>query len=1025
MNSLKTKLLQRLALTVLSLFAGIGMTYAQTVVQLSGKVTDKSGAPMEGVVVVESGTVNGTMTNGQGEYSIRVPLGKNVSYICMGYVTQEYPAKAGVIDVVLQEDNKVLDESVVIGYGVQKKSSVTGAISSVKSEDMQNRTITNLKSAISGKTAGVQSIQTSAAPGSSPTIRVRGYSSNVASDPLYVVDGVRLSDISGIDPNDIESMEILKDAASAAIYGAEAGNGVVLITTKKGKKGEGKITYDFQWTIQSLANTPKMLNSEEYIQYMTEAGTFTEDYLLKNWDGVTNTDWVDATYGNGQMQKHNIAFSNGNDKGNYYVSLSYLNNDGIVKGDNDYYERLTGTINAEWKIKNWLTIGTTNQIEKYKYRSVSENSEYGSMLTSVLQLDPLTAVTYTYDELPSHMLSALSSGKTLLTNDNGEYYGVSAFLASEQYNPLIMRDASISKNSGYNVNGSAYLNFTPWEHLTYTSRFGYRLSGTRSSSTSLPFYGNSTQSNDYVGQSSTSSTSIYYQWENFINYSQTFGKHTVGAMVGMSYQETSYNYVYGSLTANGEDAITKNDPLFYYLNYASSSATKGVAGETTQSSKLSYFGRVSYEYAGRYMLQASLRADAADLAMLAKSNRWGYFPAVSGGWVLSEENFFTNAKEYVNFLKLRASWGQNGSLAALGSYMYSTDITTGSYYALTSGNVYTTAAYPTSMGNEELKWETSEQVDVGIDTRFFRDRLSFSMDWYNKKTKDLIVSGTTPSLIVGGTTSPVNAGNVKNTGFEFELGWRDNIGDFHYSINANLATLDNEVTYLDPSLTRLGGTTYHTSTVTYFEEGYPVYYFRGYKFTGVDPETGDPTFADLDGDGELSDGDLTYIGDGIPDFTYGITLTLAWKGLDLIVFGSGTSGNDIFNCINRVDYPAANKMKEVFYNDRWTTTNTSGSVPRAGANNMTYYQYSDALVYNGSYFKIKQIQLGYTFPKKWMNKICVNNLRLYVSLDDFFTFTSYPGFDPEASASTTSGMGIDKGSYPTSRKVVFGVNIEF
>lgn len=1025
MNSLKTKLLGRLALTVLSLFLSVGMSYAQTVVQVTGQVTDATGTPMEGVVVVESGTVNGTMTNGQGNYSIRVPLGKNVSYICMGYVSQEYPAREGVINVTLQEDNKVLDESVVIGYGTQKRSSLTGAIASVSSEDMENRTSTNLMSAMAGKTAGVQTISTSAAPGSSPTIRVRGYSSNVSSNPLYVVDGVRLSDVSGIDPNDIESMEILKDAASAAIYGAEAGNGVVLITTKRGKVGEGKITYDFQYTIQSLKKMPTMLNSEEYIQYMVEGGIFTEDYLLKNWDGVTNTSWGDVAFGTGTMQRHNISMSNGNDKGNYYVSLSYLDNDGIVRGDADTYKRLTGVINGEWKIKSWLTVGTTNQIEKWSTRSVSENNEYGSLFSGVLLMDPLTRNTYTYDELPSHMLNAMNNGYTLLQNSKGEYYGVSPFMGNENYHPMIMRDNSLSTSSGFNVNGSAYLNFTPFKFLTYTSRFGYRLSGMSYSSTSLPYYGNSNQSNLYVGQSNTSSTTIYYQWENFINYNQTFGKHTVGAMVGMSFQEQTYDYVYGSLTANGEDAVTKNDPLFYYLNYAAASSTKGVGGETTKTSKLSYFGRINYEYGGRYMIQASLRADAADLSMLPKSGRWGYFPAVSVGWVISEENFFANAKDKVNQLKLRASWGQNGSLAALGSYAYSTDMTTSGIYPLVPGNTYTNVVYPTSLGNSELKWETSEQYDIGVDALFFRNRFNVSIDWYNKATKDLLVSGTTPSLIIGGTTSPVNAGNVSNRGFEFDLGWKDTAGDFFYSIKANLATLRNRVTYLDPSLTRLGGASFQLQTLTYFEEGYPVYYFRGYKFTGVDPQTGDPTFADLDGDGEIGDGDLTYLGKGIPDVTFGITLTFAWKGIDLTIFGSGAAGSEIWNCINRNDYTYVNKMKDVFYNDRWTTTNTSGSVPRANANYVDKYQRSDALIYDGTYFKIKQIQLGYTFPNKWMNKIKVNNFRLYVSLDDFITFTKYPGFDPEAATSTTSGMGIDKGAYPNSKKVVFGLNLEF
>lgn len=287
------------------------------------------------------------------------------------------------------------------------------------------------------------------------------------------------------------------------------------------------------------------------------------------------------------------------------------------------------------------------------------------------------------------------------------------------------------------------------------------------------------------------------------------------------------------------------------------------------------------------------------------------------------------------------------------------------------------------------------------------------------------MSGTTPSLIIGGSTSPMNAGNVSNKGWEFELGWRDRIGSFNYGVRANLATLKNKVTYIDPSITRLSGVNFHTSTITYFEEGYPVYYFRGYKFKGVDPTTGDPTFYDLDESGDLNDGDLAYIGDAIPDFTYGITLTAGWKGFDLTVFGTGSQGNDIFNCINRPDFAASNKMKEVFYDNRWTASNPNGSVPRAGATNMDKYQISDALVYDGSFFKIKQIQLGYTFPKNWMKKLCVGNLRIYGSLDDFFTFTKYPGFDPEAAANSTSGMGIDKGSYPCSKKVVLGFNIEF
>ena len=393
---------------------------------------------------------------------------------------------------------------------------------------------------------------------------------------------------------------------------------------------------------------------------------------------------------------------------------------------------------------------------------------------------------------------------------------------------------------------------------------------------------------------------------------------------------------------------------------------------------------------------------------------------------MSEEEFFQPIRDVVSSLKIRGSWGQNGSLAALSNYPYSSLVSAAGLYPFTGNTLNFVNGYaPNSLGNEELKWETSEQLNFGFDARFLRDRLTFSMDWYKKTTKDLLITGTTPSLVVGGTVSPINAGNVENKGFEFELGWRDNIKDFSYSVRANLATLKNEVTYLDPSLQRVGGTAFHTYTLNYFEEGYPIYYFRGYQFDGIDPETGDPTFKDLDGDGVIGDGDLGYIGDAIPDVTFGLTLTAAWKGLDLTIFGSGTAGNQIYNASFRPDQTRSNHLKEIYYDDRWTLENRDGSKPRAGANYMERYIMSDAVVFNGSYFKIKQIQLGYTLPKNWLKKAYINNLRVYCSLDDFFTFTKYPGFDPEASANSVTGMGIDMGGYPTSKKVVFGFNIEF
>ena len=1023
--------LKRLAWPVLFLLMCVPFALAQSPAKVTGKVIDDLGEPMIGVSVQVKGTTSGAITDIDGNYSVNVEPGATLVFSYVGYIPQEHVVKGGTLNVTLKEDTETLEEVVVIGYGVQKKSSVTGAISQVKAADMENRTITTAAQALQGKTAGVQLITSSGGPGETPTIRVRGYSSNVASDPLYVVDGVRLSDISGIDPNDIESMEVLKDAASAAIYGAEAGNGVILITTKKGRPGQTKISYDFQFASQSIARVPELMNAQEYIAYMTEAapgGTslIPVSSIEANWDGVTDTDWVDAIFENSKMQKHNLSFAGGSDRGSYYLSLTYLNNNGIIVGDNDKYNRMTATINADYKIKPWLKVGTTNQIEKYSVRRVTGQNAYGSTLSAVLMMDPLTAPTYSPDNLPANMQNLLNQGRDLMQAPNGDYYGVSAFFEGENYNPLIMMNNNITRNSGFNVTGSIFADLMPFDGFTFTSRFGYRLSGARSSGVNLPFYGNSTQSNLFTSVNGQSSTTIYYQWENFANYMKTFADaHTVSAMVGMSFQEQTYDYVSGSLAANGEHAITQNDPLFYFLNYAAASATKTVGGEKTRTAKMSYYGRVGYDYKGRYMVQASLRADAADLSLLPASNRWGYFPAVSAGWTVSEEKFFQPIRNYVTNLKIRASWGQNGSLAALSNYPYSVLMAASGMYPFTNANAFVNGYAPNSMGNDELKWETSEQLNIGFDARFLRDRLTFSMDWFNKKTKDLLVTGTTPSLVVGGTVSPINAGNVENKGFEFELGWRDNIKDFSYSVRANLATLKNKVTYLDPSLDRVVGTQFHTYPLSYFEEGYPVYYFRGYQFAGIDPATGDPTFKDLNGDNVINDDDRTYIGDAIPDFTYGITLTAAWKGLDLTVFGTGSAGNDIYNASFRPDQTKANHLKEIYFDDRWTVDNPHGTKPRAGANYMERYITSDAVVFDGSFFKIKQIQLGYTLPKTWLKKAFINNLRVYCSLDDFFTFTSYPGFDPEASANSTNGMGIDMGGYPSSKKVVFGFNIEF
>ena len=1011
---------------VLLIFACVNLS-AQERVTASGTVIDENKIPMIGVSVIEKGTHNGTMTDIDGNWSMEVTEGAVLEFSYIGYTSVELPAAAGM-NLQMEVDTRILEEVVVVGYGVQKKSSLTGSVSQVKAEDMEARTITSAGQALQGKTSGVQVLSGSAKPGASPSIRIRGVSSNNSSDPLYVVDGRLAKDISGIDPNDIESMEVLKDGASAAIYGAEAGNGVVLITTKKGK-GKGKITYDYQYSSQSVSKVPHLMNSEQFIDFYTEANLISLEKFYNNWDFETNTDWIKAGFEKSNMHKHNLTFSAGDSDKSIYISGTYLNNDGIVVGDKDYYKRLTGMINASWKVKPWLEIGTNNQVEYYKSASVAEGSEYSSYLLSLLTLDPLTKPMYPENALPAHMQQIYNdtSHAPMLGDGKGNIYGVSAYVTSESVNPYIMLGSSDSYNRGFNINGTTYINFMPVKGLTVTSRLGYRLGSYENYGISHDYYASGQIQNKYLSVSAGSSNAAYWQWENFLNYTKQIKKHNFGIMLGTSFSESRSFGVSGSKSGNENAGLgfKKDDPLFWYFAYAVSNATKDVSGgEPSYGRKLSYFGRANYEYGNRYMVQVSLRADAADSSVLPVQKRWGYFPAVSAGWVISNEKFMQNSQAWLNHLKIRASWGQNGSTASLGGYQYANVIaSTGSYPTSSENPSYGVGYAPSATGNKELKWETAEQTNVGIDARFFRSRLIFSADWFRKETKDLIVTGITPSTVVGNTASPVNAGNIRNTGFEVELGWQDMAGDFSYGIRGNISTLKNEVTYIHPTLSAIDGATYHTyGAITRFEVGKPAWYFYGYEFTGIDKATGNPTFKDQNNDGSITDSDKTMIGKGMADATYGITLTAAWKGIDLIVFGTGSIGNDIYCCLNRSDY-TLNKLT-YFTEDRWKVGHENGTMPKAGANDMDKFYLSTASVINGSYFKIKQIQLGYTFPAKWMSKIKVENLRIYASLDDFFVFTKYPGLDPEVTG-IGNALGVDKGSYPNSRKIVAGVSITF
>ena len=1048
---MRKSLFRKLTALALSLLVGVSLS-AQQKVTISGVVTDDQNEPMIAAGVVQKGTTNGTVTDVDGNFTLTVPAGSVIEFSSVGYVSQEYvAAKTETITIKMLTDTQMIEETVVVGYGVQRKSDVTGSISQVKTEDIQNRTITTPEQALQGKTAGVQLVNSSARPGANPEVRIRGVSSNgtgsSSNGPLYVVDGRITSSISGIDPNDIESMEVLKDGASAAIYGARAGNGVVLITTRKGA-GEGKITYSFQLSSQSLAKIPHMMNSEQFMQYYIEAGKFDMETFYRNWDMTTNTDWIDYSYENSLMHRHNLTFAAGNDRGSLYISGTYLNNNGMFVGNNDVYSRLTFMVNGSWKFKPWLDIQTNNQVEYYEAQSVSEGSDYGSAVLAALTLDPLTPTVFNGTNVPDYVTAANTENLPYLTDENGNVYGISYFNQSENVNPRIMRDRAHTEYKGFNINGSTALNFRPWKELTITSRLGYRFSASDSYNYGHDYYVNGNASQNYISLSASNSNTIYYQWENFANWMHQFGKHNVSAMVGMSYSQNRSTSVSGSSSPGAgwtrvddtgavDRGVLQDNLLFYYLAYTTPNMTKMASGgQAAYSRTLSYFGRVGWSYLGRYNLQASLRADAADLSILPLNKRWGYFPAVSAGWTISDENFFSGIKNAVNYAKFRASWGQNGNTAGLGSYMYASTIGSTGYYPISSitPGQYITGYAPSYAGNDELKWETSEQLNFGLDLRFLNDRFTFTVDWFNKTTKDLIVSGITPSTVVGIAASPVNAGNVVNRGWEFEIRWRDQVGkDFTYGVSANLSTLHNEVTYIHESLSDGidGATVRNYGTITRFEKGFPAWHFYGYKFAGIDSATGDALFYKLTQKNGVptsettnlpTDADKTDLGSGIPKVNAGLTLNMAWKGIDLTVFATGAFGSKIFNALNVVDY-ARNRLT-YFTEDRWTPTHTNATMPAAGASNWTQFLTSDGVVFDGSYVKIKQIQLGYTFPQNLTRKIKIDNLRIYGSLDDYFTFTKYPGFDPEVTGSG-NGLGVDKGSYPTSKKLVFGINITF
>ncbi len=996
--------------------------------QLTGRVVDQDGDPVVGAYIEVVGTSVGSVSGPTGTFTINVPANSSISVSFIGYIAQTVAiGDRTSVEITLEPDMVRVDDVVVIGYGVQRKSDVTGAVSQVRAEDLENRSVSTVGEALMGKTAGVNVLMTSGAPGDGPSIRVRGYSSNSSSDPLYIVDGLKVENINYLDPENIASLEVLKDAASAAIYGAQAGNGVVLITTKTGSKNTtGRVFYNMQYTTSKISNIPEVMNAREFSEYMLEGNYTSQEIMDTAWYTYKNgskadTYWPDHVFEKGALVRNTVGFEGGNDRGSLYVALSAINNNGVVVGKDDVYRRLTSQVNADYQVKPWLKVGLSNSIENFRAKNIRANSEVNGLVSTAILYDPVTPYLYEMDNLPSNIAALYNEGRPIITDDNGAIYGISTFATSQIWHPQQMIRSRSTKSNGVNTNGTFYADFTPIKNFVFTSRFGYRYSHNNSSTYVSPYYINSMNLSSNGTLTGRNSNALFYQWENFANYNFSLGKNNFTAMAGMSYQKSSNDFINVST-----DLLTNEAENYRYISYSSASANDVVTGFPNEVVSMAYFGRLSWSYDNRYNLQVNFRADAFDTSKLSKQSRWGYFPSLSAGWTISNEAFMKDmSRRALSFLRLRASWGKNGNVNVLSDYVYNSTLTSNTYYNFTntSGTIFGIAP-STVLPNPELKWEQSVQVDAGLDARFLNDRLTLTYDFYRKTTEGLLTT-TTPAATTGGTSVYVNAGNVRNFGHEFELSWRERKNEFSYGISANLATINNKVVK-GPSSSRLNGATVHPSTtITYFEEGYPVWYFRTYRVDHINPETGATVYKKADGTPTESptDDDRVYTGSGIPDFNYGLTINMAYKGFDLTIFGSGQHGGKLLQAYYRTDLPTTNRLRYL-YTDRWTTSNTGASVPKPNVSD-TRYWVSDAMLSSASYFKIRQIQLGYTIPKQYLRAVHISSLRVYASLDNFFTFTRYKGMDPETRSNATNGIGIDRLSFPTSKNIVFGLNLSF
>lgn len=1005
--------------------------FAQDVYNFSGVVNDETGQPLPGVNVIEKGTSNGTISDIDGTFTLNSTKKEIVvDFSMVGYLNIEQTLVSGTsASIVMKENVETLGEVLVVGYGTQKKANITGSIAKMGSKELEELPTTTVGEALQGRVAGVNVTSTSGAPGATQKVVIRGVATNGSTQPLYVVDGMATGNIDNIEPSDVESISVLKDAASAAIYGAEAANGVVIITTKSGNAGPGKIEYNMQMGIQSVGNYTKPMDAASYATWVNEAGVGVE--IPTN--SVNNTQWMDEILNNAFMQRHNLSFSGGTEKGTYYISGAYMNQDGVIGKDKSNFERFNLRTNLTQQVKPWVKVGANLGYTHSKRSSLSEDSEFGGIVSSAAMMDPLTPTIYS-GALPEYAQGALDAGNTLLQNADGAYYGVSEYVKGEIANPLAQIELAKGNTKSDHFMGNVYLTLgdESWKGFKFTTRASADVNNQLYHTWNPTYWFSSERMNTQTSIRDNTDNWFTWMWENYVSYDKTFaGKHNLSVVAGISAKQYTHKYLTtlsGPMFAEGDD----------FAQHGDVEIDGKLSGNLLDTRTNSYFARASYDYEGKYLLQAVLRRDGTSL--LGTDNRWGNFPSVSAGWIISREKFW-NVK-FIDLFKVRASWGTNGNLSSLSPDQFrSLIVSSGIQYPMPGGGYYT-GAEPELLANPELVWASSQQLDIGFDMNLLGDKLTFGVDYFNKKTKDLLVPGTPPPS-VGNYAPFVNAGDVTNKGVEIELGYRNYDNKFKYDVTANMTFLNNEVTYLNPLLDRVGGAQVGTGwTASYLELNQPVWFFRGYKTNGIfqneaqiaaykeangglagyDPVPGDPIVVNTNGDDLINDEDQTNIGNPHPKFTWGTYFNFSYSGFDLKMFIQGVHGQDVLMGWNRYDRSTSNRP-QFFFDDRWTGEGSTNERPRAEQSSPYIYN-SDLMVFKGSYVKIRQIQLGYTVPKK-LFKDNINRLRLYVSLDDYFTFTNYPGMDPVAGSGNDNSLGIDRGYYPTPRKVLFGLSFSF